>query len=329
MLKRSHRRCLSVAMIATLLVPFMPAQSQAQPATPTPRPGNPAAPPGPAGATGPAGPANTTAIKRIIAVLPFTSAGAEDTSPQAKQFTAELERNVPSLAATTVITAAQVGEAIKKSKKLVLRTCDGDLPCLLEVGKLVGANVVLAGELGGLGASKVVYLSAIDVAQGKMLNTTNVQLGASADVGGAQVALIRLLEPDRYVGQIAITVDIKGATAYVDGKRVGVSPMAAVSLTVGTHALRVTHPEYRDFVRFVDVNFGAGNQIKVDLSQYPVVQNAVVQNAKLQQQNIIYHREPWYRRWYTVAGGAAALITVTATFIYVTRQTDFDESRKL
>ena len=197
MLNRYHRRSVAVAMIGATLVATLAAQSQAQPAAPMQRPGNPAAPPGPTGSTGPAGLVNSTPIKRIIAVLPFTSAGVEDTSPQAKQFTAELERNVPGLAGATVITAAQVSEAIKKSKKLVLRTCDGDLPCLLEVGKLVGATVVLAGELGGLGASKVVYLSAIDVAQGKVLNTTNVQLGASADVGGAQGALIRLLEPDQ------------------------------------------------------------------------------------------------------------------------------------
>lgn len=317
------QRCIAVALVSALLVPPMSAQVQAQPAAPRP-----AGLPSATGPASPSGPAVAAPVKRIIAVLPFTSAGVEDTSPQAKQFTADLERNVPGLIGATVITAAQVSEAIKKSKKVVLRTCDGDVPCLIEVGKLVGANVVLSGELGGLGASKVVYLSAIDVAQGKVINTTNAALGANAEASSAQGALIRLLEPERYIGQIAITVDIKGATAYVDGKRVGVSPMAAVSLTVGTHALRVTHPEYRDFVRFVDVNFGVANQIKVDLSQYPVVQNAVVQNAKLQQQNIIYHQAPWYRRWYTVAGGAAALLTVSASFIYFNRQTDFDESRK-
>ncbi len=329
MLSSTLRRSTAALVLSALLVSPMPAQ--AQPATPPQQPATPTNPARPAPPTGPTNPAGATLaapVKRIIAVLPFTSAGAEDTSAQAKQFTAELERYVPGMAGATVITAAQVNDAIKKSKKLLLRDCDGDLPCLLEVGKLVGAHVVVTGELGGLGTSKVVYLSAIDVAQGRLRNTTNAPLGANAGGGGAQGALIRLLAPDRYVGQIAITVDIKGATAYVDGKRVGVSPMAAVTLTVGTHALRVTHPEYRDFVRFVDVNFGVDNQIKVDLSQYPVVQNAVVQNAKQQQQPIIYHPAPWYRRWYTVAGGAAALLTVSATFIYFNRQTDFDASRK-
>lgn len=319
MLKRNQlQRCIAITTVSALLV------------APTTAPAQTAAtrPPSPPGLAGPAGPAVAAPVKRIIAVLPFTSAGVEDTSPQAKQFTADLELNIPGLVGATVITAAQVSEAIRKSKKVVLRTCDGDVPCLLEVGKLVGANVVLSGELGGLGASKIVYLSAMDVAQGKVLNTTNAALGTNAEASSAQGALIRLLEPERYIGQIAITVDIKDATAYVDGKRVGVSPMATVSLTVGTHALRVTHPEYRDFVRFVDVNFGVANQIKVDLSQYPVVQNAVVQNAQLQQQNIIYHPAPWYRRWYTVTGGAAALITMSATFLYFNRQTDFDGSRK-
>ncbi len=319
-----HRSIAVVMLSTTLLVPAMTAHVAAQPAPP------PALPPttGLKGTVATAPTAPTTPIKRIIAIVPFTSAGAEDTSTQAKQFTAELERYAVAMSGATVITAAQVSDAIKKSKKVVLRNCDGDLPCFVDVGKLVGATIVVSGELGGFGTSKVVYLSAIDVTQGQLLTTTNAPLGANAVQGGAQGALIRLLEPDRYVGQIAITVDIKGATAYVDGKRVGVSPMPAVNLTVGTHALRVTHPEYRDFVRFVDVNFGVGNQINVDLSQYPVVQNAVVQNTKLQQQLIIYHPAPWYRRWYSVTGGAAALVSLTATIIYFNRQINFDESRK-
>lgn len=282
--------------------------------------------------TGPGAPAaGAPAVplsKRTIAILQPTSAGVEDTSPEAKQFTTELERNVTLMPGASLISAAQVNDAIKKSKKTVLRNCDGDLPCLVEVGKLVGASIVISGELGGLGTSKVVYLSAIDVSAGKELMTTNAALGTQATGGGARGALIRLLEPDRYVGQLKITVDIQGATAYVDGKRVGVSPMQNATLTVGTHALRVTHPEYRDFVRFVDVDFGAANEIKVDLSQYPVVQNAVVQNAKIQNQGVvIYHDPPWYKRWYTIAGGAGVLIVGAAALVYVANQQDADATR--
>lgn len=266
--------------------------------------------------------------KRAIAILQPTSAGVEDTSSEAKQFTTELERYVPQMPGASLINAAQVNDAIKKSKKTVLRNCDGDLLCLVEVGKLVGASIVISGELGGLGTSKVVYLSAIDVNSGKELATTNAALGGTG--GGAQGALIRLLEPDRYVGQLKITVDITGATAYVDGKRVGVSPMPNATLTVGTHALRVTHPEYRDFVRFVDVDFGQPNEIKVDLSQYPVVQNAVVQNAKSQNQGVvIYHDPPWYKRWYTVAGGAGVIIVGMAALVYAGRQQDADATRTI
>ena len=45
---------------------------------------------------------------------------------------------------------------------------------------------------------------------------------------------------------------------------VGKSPLAPQTLSVGTHALRVTHPEYRDFVRFVDVEFDTPAAVKVD-----------------------------------------------------------------
>jgi hypothetical protein len=268
-------------------------------------------------------------VQRTIAILPIAVGGTDDTSADAKLFNTALERQLSTIAGTTVITSAQVADALKKAKKPLLRNCDGDLACLVEVGKLVGASVVIAGELGGLGASKVVYLSAIDVGTGKELNATNVAFGSGDSALLAQGALIRLLDPDRYLGNLEITVDVKGASAYVDGKRVGVSPLQPVSITVGTHALRVTHPEYRDFVRFVDVAFGTRSEIKVGLAQYPIVQQSIVQNAKGPTQPIVYHQQAWYRRWYVVAGGAVLLGGITTALVIGGNRISPDETRKV
>jgi len=53
-----------------------------------------------------------------------------------------------------------------------------------------------------------------------------------------------------------------------------------------------------------------------------------VQNAKIQNQGVvIYHDPPWYKRWYTIAGGAGVLIVGAAALVYVANQQDADATR--
>ena len=59
-----------------------------------------------------------------------------------------------------LVRAAAVGDAITRAKKPALKSCDLDPTCLSEVGKLVGANIVIAGEVVGIGDAKVIYLNA-------------------------------------------------------------------------------------------------------------------------------------------------------------------------
>src|SRR5205814_1011917 len=80
------------------------------------------------------------------------------------------------------------------------------------------------------------------------------------------------------VGALALRVDVARATVFVDGQRVGESPVAPLSVSVGTHALRVTHPSYRDFVRFVEVRFSERTDLPVNLSAYSVVADTLKQD---------------------------------------------------
>jgi hypothetical protein len=229
------------------------------------------------------------ARQKTIAIIALTTLGAEDTSPASKAFTTQLEQAVPALGGAALIPALQVADAAKKSKKLLLRNCQGDVDCLAELGKLVGADTVVAGEIGGLGDTKVVYLISVDVNANKEIGVATVPLGSNSDTtGGAKGALVRMLSPQQFLGTLNLSADVKGATAYVDGVNAGVCPLT-MKLAVGTHAVRVTHPEYRDFVRFVEVPFENSAVVTVGLTQYPVVQSAILQNQQRPTQRIIYH----------------------------------------
>ncbi len=252
---------------------------------------------------------------RVVAIAPLSTLGAEDTSAATKQLLAQIEGATAALPGVKVITVAQVTDAIKKARQPQLRVCEGDHACLAQLGKLVGAQVVIAGEVGGLGDARVVYLGATDVGSGKELRSTTLTVGASgAATGGASGAAVRLLDPDRYRGTLKFAIDVTGATIYVNGSKTVPSSTGEVVLPVGTQAIRVTHPEYHDFVKFIDVPYNRTSDVPVGMQQYPTIQHDV-KGKPLNRDGITYIDPPTWRRWYVVAPAAVALGIIVGVII--------------
>lgn len=265
--------------------------------------------------------------ERVVALAPLTAVGAEDTSASTKKIVAQLEGAIAALPNTKVIGAAAVGDAVKRSNKPALRACELDPACLAEVAKLVGATVVIAGEVVGIGDAKVIYLNASE--PGKETKSTTLTLGGKDDGGGPQGAIIRLLEPDKFRGTLHFTIDAPGSTVYVNGSKASLDAKSNLSLGVGTQAVRVTHPEYQDYVRFVDVGYGQQTEVAVNMKQYPIVRRDL-QGKPINKDSITYVDPPWYRRWYTVAGGAVVLGVLSAVVVgYIVHDLPGDNCRKV
>jgi len=252
--------------------------------------------------------------ERVVALAPLSTLGTEDTSAATKKLTAAIEQALAQMPGTKVVTATQVGDAIKKAKKPQLKLCERDSACLAELGKLVGATIVVDGEVGGLGESQVVYLGATDVATAKELRSTTLQVGAKDDGGGPIGAAVRLLDPDRYRGTLHFVIDVSGATVYVNGAKVQLSKTNDLALPVGTQAVRVTHPEYRDFVKFIDVRYDQTTDVAVGMTQYPMLRHDL-QGKPISTDRITYIDPPWYRRPVAVGIGAGVLLIATAIIV--------------
>lgn len=253
--------------------------------------------------------------ERVVAVTPLSTLGTEDTSASTRKLTNQLEAAFAALPGTRVVTSGQVVEAIKRAKKPQLKVCERDPECLAELGRLVGATVVVDGEVGGLGDSKVVYLGVTDVKTGKELRSTTLSVGAKDDAaGGASGAAVRLLEPGRYRGTLHFTIDVRGATVYVNGSKVTLSGSSDIALPVGTQAVRVTHPEYRDFVRFIDVPYSARVDVRVGMQQFPIIKHDI-QGKPINTDQIEYIDPPLWRRWYVVGPAAVGLAILTGVIV--------------
>jgi len=268
------------------------------------------------------GSAERGAAPRSVALAPLAVLGNEAKSRETSIAERAIAAGITAVPDTELVPMTTLKRAVRKAKQPRLRACDGEPQCLAELGKLVGAQSVIYGEIGGLGDVHVVYLKLVSAATGKEIRSTTLEFGEeSAADGAARAAAFRLLAPTRYVGRLDVKVDVKGASIFVDGKLVATSPAKPIDLPVGTHALRVTHPEYRDYVRFVKIEFDTDEKIDAGLQQYPVIRSKLHSKpgtAPPTGGGVVYQGvepTPWYRRWYTIAGGGALALIGSAVIV--------------
>lgn len=191
------------------------------------------------------------------------------------------------------------------------------------LGREVGAARVLAVDVAKLGEGRVLYLQSIEPTSGRALGSTTVAVSgesgevAAADRARLRAGLVSVLDPERYVGRLQLRVDVPGAEVLVDGRRVTTPVGQPIDVAVGTHALRVTHPAYRDFLRFVDVEHDTTTALEVALSAYPLTEGEMAQKAKdAEAQRRKQKPLPWYKRWWVlpVAGVAIAVVAAGVTW---------------
>lgn len=254
-------------------------------------------------------PARPAPARPKVALAPLAALAGDPRAPGAGKIEAALVAELGKLG-VQVAAPAEVATAIKAARQPGLRACDGDDGCLADLGALVGAGRVVAGEIGGLGDVQVVYLELVDVPTRKEVRRSQAPLGASRTE--LRAAVVQLLEPARYLGNLRVDAAIPGAAVFVDGRRVGVTPLAPVPLAVGPHALRVTHPDARDYVRFVDVSFEETAAITAELVPYASVDTAINATGSPIGPTVTGRgaaRSPaWYRRWWAVAGFSAVVL---------------------
>ncbi|MBC7976009.1 MAG: PEGA domain-containing protein, partial [Myxococcales bacterium] len=129
-------------------------------------------------------------------------------------------------------------------------------------------------------------------------------------------------------GVLRLAIDVPGATIYVNGSKV-TAPRGELALPVGAQAVRVTHPAYHDFVRFIDIEYGKPTEVAVGLQQYPTTQRDL-QGKPVNRDKIEYLDPPLWRRWYVVGPAAVGLVILSAVVVgYATHNFPGGECRKL
>jgi hypothetical protein len=255
-----------------------------------------------------AGPAAADRVRVAVAPIDLLTEGHAEVGALEQT----LADAVAALPDHEVVPPAAVRQELRQRHRRELESCEGDSRCLAELGRAVQVGLVVGAEAGALAEGAVLYLKAV-AADGHVVGTTTLVVDsrapAAATAADARAAACRLLAPRDYVGTLVLHADVSGATVYLDGRSVGTVPVAPLAVPVGTHALRVTHPLYRDFVRFVEVRYGERTDLTVGLSEFPIVSEGLRAEHTAPRR---FYESPWL-----IAGAGVALAAVTAIVVVV------------
>jgi hypothetical protein len=202
-----------------------------------------------------------------------------------------------------------------------------------QLGKEVNASRALVVDIARLGDGQVVYLQGIDPRTGEAVGSTTASLSnarplPSADRNALRGAVVRVLQPDQYLGHLILKLDVKGAEAQLDGRPLAGDLARPVDVTVGTHALRVTHPAYHDFLRFLDVGFDQTVELTVPLAAYPLTRGEM---AERKRRGAAGEPKPvpWYRSWWALTVGGIFITGITTAVVIAARPDPISADRSL
>ena len=185
------------------------------------------------------------------------------------------------------VSLARVHASIRSRPEL--SQCTGAAACLTAVGRALGVQRIVAGNVGALGSDYVLNVKLLEVDSGRELRRLQMALrGASAQlIEAVRVAAYRLVAPQKLRGALHVLANIAGARVTLDGRYLGKTPVPIVDgLPVGEHQLRVSKAQYLDVEQSVAIRLQKTKRIVVRL-QTPPASRARVKP-----------RLPWYTRWW-------------------------------
>lgn len=187
----------------------------------------------------------------------------------------------------------------------------------------LSAELAISAEPQALGEGAVVYLQVGD-GTGGVKGSTTVAVSAEClkTVGELERALrgglVQILEPKAFTGSLELRIDVNGAQLEIDGKKTALPTSGnAIALSVGPHAVRVTHPAYRDFLRFVDIRFDRTESQQVTMAAFPLTEGEMDERHK--RADTPKRKVKWYRSWWALTITGVVIAGATAGIAYGAR----------
>ena len=231
-----------------------------------------------------------------------------------------------------LLSLKQIERFVKKRRGRRLLGCGAERDCVVDFGEALKVPKVIAGDMTTVGKGFALSLKLVDIEKKKVIRSVSAVItGTRKERGQALLELgYRLVAPEKHMGKVSVAVDVKGAKIFVDGELKATSPAPPLEVRAGAHNIRVTHPSYHDYLKFITLPFKKTLTLKVNLTAYPIVSGSMKAKGKKgvrsegPKRTVLYRPLPWYKKWYVVTaiGVGAALLVGTATAVGIALSED-------
>jgi TolB-like protein len=156
-----------------------------------------------------------------------------------------------------VISRADIQQMLNFEESKQLVGCTSSSSCIAEIGGALGVARVVTGSVGKVGTKYVINLSLLDTKSAKVIERESRDASTEEDLvsaaeNGARFLVRSLLEGKR--GDVIIKVSESSAEVELDGKLVGVSPIARQQMASGPHTVRISKKGFVSFARDIVVD---------------------------------------------------------------------------
>lgn len=269
-------------VVATVIAALSSTTARAAPPTPTPAPAPPATSsstttsstssttgylvPGEAPPSTASSSSSTAVARPRLAVAGFV---APDLPPE---LVAALESACANEAArlvnADVISAEDMRMMMNVSVYQATMGCEsGD--CLQSLSNVLAVQQVVSGAVRRSGEQFVVSLVRLDAVNARALQRTTVEVKSQSDL----LRAVRKATPALFgvIGKLEVWDQPTGAELFIDGGRVGTTPMAIIDVkTPGQHTVEIVGPTVTPWK--ADFELGAGDEIKLRAKNRPIDQ---------------------------------------------------------
>ena len=163
------------------------------------------------------------------------------------------------------------GKELLKGLPRRLRRCEGQDRCLRAIGRRHHLRWMMVGTVASLADNYLINVKLMDLKSRDKPKRISVTISGDPDVLIDEISILayRMLAPGDLSGTLRIVTNLPGAEVYIDGKKVGRTPLKPLTLREGTYELRITSPGYVEFRRKVSVRFRKATLVEVKMDRLP------------------------------------------------------------
>lgn len=203
-----------------------------------------------------------------LAVLDLRDKGVGAST--AENLTDVLTVSLNELGVFDVLSRADIQQMIAFEQEKQLVGCESDTSCLAEIGGALGVALLVNGSVGQVGSGFIINLALTDAKSAKVLAREQRQVGKADELAeqmnGAARFLVRgLLQGAE--GYLILQSSESGADVEVDGRIIGVTPLARQNLNGGPHTVRVVKKGFVTWAR--DIDIAKGEPLVVEAALVP------------------------------------------------------------